>query len=375
MNTYFASPERASKARLHHEVELVSHNPVIDGLMNSVGGLLAVLNKHRQILALNESIVDTLGITNVSEVLGVRPGEALKCIHSDKSPAGCGTSEQCATCGVTIAIIESLTEDKPVERTCALQTNNDGVVTDRYLNIRACPITLGRTHLVLLFLQDVTREHLRATLEHVFFHDVSNTLTGLLGTSELLLETNVSDKGHLLQQVQSLSLRLVQEIEMQRKLVRQDRTSFVPRMQTLSLEQVIQEICHASNNHPAALSKSLVVDGEIPVRTFQTDLSILLRILGNMVTNAFEATKSGGQIRLSVEDDKSNITFSVWNDTVIPKHITKRIFQRYYSTKPGEGRGLGTYSMKLFGEQFLGGEVSMQSLKKEGTTFRFRLPV
>ena len=51
-----------------------------------------------------------------------------------------------------------------------------------------------------------------------------------------------------------------------------------------------------------------------------------------------------------------------------------RIFQRYYSTKGEPGRGLGTYSMKLFGEQYLGGEVRFDTSESEGTVFSLRLP-
>jgi sensor histidine kinase regulating citrate/malate metabolism len=51
-----------------------------------------------------------------------------------------------------------------------------------------------------------------------------------------------------------------------------------------------------------------------------------------------------------------------------------RIFQRNYSTKSDSGRGLGTYSMKLFGETYLGGKVDFTSSESEGTTFHLRLP-
>ena len=59
--------------------------------------------------------------------------------------------------------------------------------------------------------------------------------------------------------------------------------------------------------------------------------------------------------------------FRVNNPGVIPANIRTQIFQRSFSTK-GHGRGLGTYSMKLFGENYLNGKVYFQSNEKQGTT-------
>ena len=51
METFFAPAERSSPDALKYQLEIVSCNPVIDGLLKTVSGLLAVLDEHRQILA------------------------------------------------------------------------------------------------------------------------------------------------------------------------------------------------------------------------------------------------------------------------------------------------------------------------------------
>jgi sensor histidine kinase regulating citrate/malate metabolism len=51
--------------------------------------------------------------------------------------------------------------------------------------------------------------------------------------------------------------------------------------------------------------------------------------------------------------------------------ISNRLFQRNFSTKSEAGRGIGTYSMKLFGEKVLGGKVSFTSSEEDGTLFKF----
>ena len=45
---------------------------MIDGLLESVQGLLAVLNEHRQILVVNQSLMTMLGVKNGDRLLGLR---------------------------------------------------------------------------------------------------------------------------------------------------------------------------------------------------------------------------------------------------------------------------------------------------------------
>jgi sensor histidine kinase regulating citrate/malate metabolism len=52
----------------------------------------------------------------------------------------------------------------------------------------------------------------------------------------------------------------------------------------------------------------------------------------------------------------------------MPVDVQLQIFQRSFSTK-GNGRGIGTYSIKLLTEQYLNGKVSFVSNESEGTRF------
>jgi len=115
-----------------------------------------------------------------------------------------------------------------------------------------------------------------------------------------------------------------------------------------------------------------VADPEIAIKT---DFSLISRVLCNMVLNALEATAPGGTVRVSLTPQAGFVVFSVWNSGEIPADIAQRIFQRNFSTKEEAGRGIGTFSMKLFGEKILGGMVDFTTSIEEGTTFRLVLPV
>jgi sensor histidine kinase regulating citrate/malate metabolism len=53
--------------------------------------------------------------------------------------------------------------------------------------------------------------------------------------------------------------------------------------------------------------------------------------------------------------------------------IQLQLFQRSFSTK-GAGRGIGTYSIKMFTEKHLGGQVRFDSFEPVGTIFQVMLP-
>lgn len=106
-----------------------------------------------------------------------------------------------------------------------------------------------------------------------------------------------------------------------------------------------------------------------------TDVSLLMRVLANMLINAFEADDSDHEVLLNVDTQGDEIVFSVWNHSHISPSVSRRIFQRNFSTKHELGRGLGTYSMKLIGEKLLGGRVYFESTRQKGTRFFLALPI
>ena len=371
VTTYFASPERAKRKLLASEIDFVSQNPLMSGLLQSIAGLLAVLEEHRQILAVNDSFLHMLGIDNPEKALGLRPGEALRCIHAHEGPAGCGTTRFCSTCGAAIAIVASLGENKPVQRTCALTAKRGGTAVDMALLVRSQPITVGDHKLILLFLQDITEQQQRAALERTFFHDINNMLCSLLGASELL---NMKQPSDLTKDILQSAYRLRQEVAIQRSLVQSNSSMYQPLWHTYGTGQIIQDIRSFFANHPAAKDKTLLMPEHYPAMTIKTDISLLLRIVCNMIINALEATAQGGIVRLWLSREQG-LCIYVWNDAHIRRDIARRVFQRNFSTKDGAGRGIGTYSMKLFGEKILGGRVSFTTSAVDGTIFRFALPV
>ena len=167
---------------------------------------------------------------------------------------------------------------------------------------------------------------------------------------------------------------LGKEIEIQRLLCREETGPVQLDVQYVLPSEVLQQIEAVFGPHPAAADQSLTVEYPEAEAPIGTDMPLLLRVLGNMVLNAIESGQPGDQVRIWVEESAGSATFLVWNRQAIPEHVGIRVFQRYFSTKPGGDRGTGTFAMKLLGENLLNGKVSYSSSEPGGTTFRICLP-
>jgi signal transduction histidine kinase len=128
-------------------------------------------------------------------------------------------------------------------------------------------------------------------------------------------------------------------------------------------------------NHPVACNKSIEFQKKFPDILINTDFSLLSRVLCNMVINALETSGENDIIRFWLEQESNLLSFCVWNAQEIPQEIAGRVFQRNFSTKEQAGKGIGTFSVKLFGEEILGGRVWVRSSQKEGTIFSFSPPI
>lgn len=371
MDTCFAPAERASDDLLREEIERVAGNPIMQELLHNISGLIAVLDQHRQVIAINDSFLETFGISDSASVLGLRLGEVLGCIHCHEEPNGCGTTKYCSTCGAAIAMVSTLVDDKPVEKICSLVMQKGEATAEMAILVRASPLRIEEKKHILLFLQDITLDHMRMAMERTFFHDMDNMFTGLLGASQFLLR---QDDSELVRIIHRSARMLYREIEIQKCLFKNNFCDYRICRDDTTAQELLTEINGVFSRHQAAAGKDLLITDSAPGETVKTDKALTLRVMSNMVLNALEATEAQGSVKMWFEQRRDGLLFRVWNDKAIPEDVQLRIFQRSFSTKEGNGRGVGTYSMQLLGEKLLGGKVSFTSTKQDGTIFSFLIP-
>jgi PAS domain-containing protein len=374
LTTFFASPERDPEEKLRQALRFATSNPIVDAALKAFGGLIAVLNQHRQVLALNTALLEELGIEDPEQVLGLRPGEVLGCVHSAEAPAGCGTSRACRSCGAAIAMVACLDRGAGVSEECVITLERGGERTELSFKIRATPLDCDEERLILLFLEDQTDDKRRRTLERAFYHDICNTIQALCGMTELLAMEGGAPIPSSISKLSELADRLNKEVQIQRALTMAKSSSYQIHRQRTTASALLRELEHLVATHPLAGTRRLVISTAQSDASLVTDTSLALRVLTNMVVNALEASSPGDEVRVRLGDsDDSMLRFEVWNAGIIHEDVAIRVFERHFSTKPGAGRGTGTYAMKLFGETMLGGKVSFSSKADEGTTFTLAL--
>lgn len=347
-------------------------NPIVSAILESVSGYAILLDENSQTIAVNSHLKSDLNIQGNNAISGLKPGDILSCNNSLNSPGGCGTSQKCRFCGITKSIKETLSSGTISEYETSLSLIQSDKSFFREYKVRTTPLEINNRRFVIVVLQDISSEKRRYILERTFFHDIRNILVGLTGWSEILISETESEPA---KRIHSLSMRIVGDLESHRMLLSAEQGILEVRNTIVSINQILKSISYIFANYDIADGIKLQIRQSNDQLNIKTDESLLTRVIVNMVKNALEASTDGQTVTVYFENTEQGPSFMVHNEDVIPEEIGLQIFNRSFSTKAKSGRGIGTYSMKLLGEQYLKGVVSFTSDEKNGTIFKITLPV
>jgi PAS domain S-box-containing protein len=90
------------------------------------------------------------------EMLGLRSGEALRCLNSLDDPRGCGFGASCDDCAVRRTVIDTYETGKSHRQIEASLPFAHGGEQEVHLLVSTTPIDIGEDQLVLVSLQDIT---------------------------------------------------------------------------------------------------------------------------------------------------------------------------------------------------------------------------
>lgn len=369
--THFAPPQRDTLEEICRKAEIIQREPLLASALEAMPSMVAVLNSNRQIVATNQTLLKAFKASQ-AEVVQQRPGEAVGCIHANEGPAGCGTSIHCMTCGAVDAIWESQKEHGQVVRECHILAETPSGVGALDLSVTATAFDVQGEPFTLVAIEDISTRKRVAVLQRSFFHDVLNTAGCIHGYADYLASENSSD-AEVRNRLLELSGQLIEDIQSQRDLWHAEAGTLKTQPVPLNTARIVDDLRHQYLRHTVSAERSIRI-AEASEATIVADKSLLMRVLGNMLKNALEATSPGNAVSLASSDHGDTVTFAVNNPEVMPREVQLQVFQRSFSTKQQAGRGIGTYSMKLFGEGYLGGKVDFTSCQNEGTTFRLTLP-
>ncbi|MDQ7094830.1 HAMP domain-containing sensor histidine kinase [Desulfosporosinus sp. PR] len=368
--TQFAPASRLADDIILGQAEQITKQNLIPNLFNIIPYIVLVLNKERQIIYSNNVLFETLGIASQEKLLGLRPGEVLNCVHSHETAGGCGTTECCSVCGAVLAILESQKTKAPVSKECLLTAEKMNDTKCFELAVYAAPAGVIDDEYTLFIVRDISEEKRRQVFEQVFFHDLLNTSGAVKGFVQIMKESpNLSEVQELSTHANEAVDILIDEINSQRDLIAAENGELKLNLSNFSAKGLVTKLVEFYEKYDTMFCSIEIECDEDLIIT--SDVVLVRRIVNNMLKNAVEAS-DGDTVSILIEKKDGYAEFRVHNTQSIPREVQLQIFKRSYSNK-GSGRGIGTYSMKLLGEKYLGGYISFSC--NNGTTFVFGVPM
>jgi len=369
--TYFAPPGRDTEEEFLHKVRQLESASPLEESLDAMPTLVMVLNTNRQIVAANRSLLAAMRAA-ISDILQKRPGEALGCVRAELGPDGCGTGPYCVRCGAVQAILESQNQNRQSVRECRILVDGPEGLKSLDLKVTVTPLVIGQEDFYIATAEDVGPVKRLLALQRTFFHDVLNTAGCIRGYARYLLDEPDGDRESC-EEIAVLADQLIDAIQAHRDLVQAESGDLQTMPRPIRTRTALEELRLQYLRHSTAVDRAVDLD-DVWDGLVVTDRQLLLRVLGNMLKNALEATPAGGAVSIACAEHGDEVLFSVHNEQVMPDDVQLQVFQRSFTTKGQPGRGIGTYSMKLFGEQYLGGKVEFTSTASQGTTFTLAVP-
>lgn len=362
--------EVSDKCRLN----LFQQQAILTALFDQIQDDILLLDNKGRVLDVNQSIVKKAGKSK-QQLLGHFCWE----LFADIAP-----SSGCDLKSPDCPFRKALKDGMPAE---SLQTwvNKDGRA--QYYRVYAYPVfnEQGLLTKIVEMRRDITHrtemekrlqqsEKLAAIgeLSAYIAHEIRNPLFTIGGFANSLLKKDGLDKSSqekiriILHESQKLDHILKNIISFSRPTKSEESEFNVNRI-IMDILQLFRLSCEEQQikteteiDHGLALAKG--------------DPELIKQCLINLIKNSIEAMPRGGYLTLTTGMEDEFIVIKV-GDTGkgIPREIREKVFNPFFTTKKGEGAGLGLAMTKKIIED-MGGRLELFSQENKGTTIALYLP-
>ncbi len=205
-------------------------------------------------------------------------------------------------------------------------------------------------------------------------HELNNPLTGILTFAEDLLEHSAA--GDALREDYQL---IIDEALRCRRIVR-DLLDYSRHRESerrrARLDDVVRRAAGMVERQASFRNVRMRIDVDPSLPLVDIDRAQIQQVILNLVMNARDAMSGFGQIRIRAtpsSDGQAAILSVADTGCGIPPEQLAEVFEPFFSTKGEQGNGLGLAIVQSVVESH-GGEVQVDSVVGQGTTFRVTLP-
>jgi predicted Zn finger-like uncharacterized protein len=207
-------------------------------------------------------------------------------------------------------------------------------------------------------------------------HEVKNPLAGILGLAQLSMRKLEPDSAlhKNLKVIEKETNRCTTIIQNLLKFARQEKVAFEPTQLNQVAEDAMAIVEHQLEMNKVRLTKAF--DPNLP--TIYGNGNQIQQVLINLMINAQQAMDGNpGEVKVKTHcPDPEHVEIQVIDDGPgMPEDVKAKIFEPFFTTKEvGKGTGLGlSVSYGIVKEHK--GEIAVDSVIDEGTTFRMTFPL
>ena len=205
-------------------------------------------------------------------------------------------------------------------------------------------------------------------------HELRTPVAVIMSECEYILDCadSLEDTRESVESIKRQSDKISRLIDELLTITRMDRNTQKLNFENVNISELLSFVCDEQEEiHDG--SKTLVRSIETNIHS-NADHLLLTRLFINLISNAYQYGKDGGTITVILEEDKSNIIFSVADSGIgIAKEHLPKIWERFYqvdNSRTNGSMGLGLSMVKWIAESH-NGTVTVESEVGQGTKFTF----
>jgi PAS domain S-box-containing protein len=216
----------------------------------------------------------------------------------------------------------------------------------------------------------------------ILSHDLRSPLSGIIGSVEYL-RTNFDtmEKDEIVEMLDLIHNTSTDELKMLDYLVEWARIKYASEIHSptkIELEKYVKMVFDSLGEEAKLNAINLHHEVELNTQVF-IDEKMLLSVLRNIVSNAIKHSREGGKITVKarIKDSKTIVeirdTGFGMSKEIQEKLFTPQMHSLAVARDKNKGAGIGLLLVKGFLEKS-GGEIWVESVEGEGSSFYFSLP-